>query len=229
MFRLRDYYAPDFTDPMFASCPDAVLRPAETDTVAPDNYHAMSIYPEYFRISGQWLLAEESRMDRPAMYSYEPGSVFKIFTVGIAYDQHGISPNDSFLCDGVYEKKLSSGERIRIKCLEHHGWCTPRDALRFSCNDALGQIADRIYDDDFIARIRQLGFGAKTGVELPGETAGLVKDPESRSWSARSKPTIAIGQEITVSALQMVQAASAIANGGVPVQLTFIHKITSFL
>ena len=170
---------------------------------------------------------EESRMDRPAMYSYEPGSVFKIFTVGIAYDQHGISPNDSFLCDGVYEKKLSNGERIRIKCLEHHGWCTPRDALRFSCNDALGQIADRVYDDDFIARIRQLGFGTKTGVELPGETSGVVKDTDSKSWSARSKPTIAIGQEITVSALQMVQAASAIANGGVPVQLTFIHKITN--
>ena len=170
---------------------------------------------------------EESRMDRPAMYSYEPGSVFKIFTVGIAYDQHAISPNDSFLCDGVYEKKLSSGERIRIKCLEHHGWCTPRDALRFSCNDALGQIADRIYDDDFIARIRQLGFGTKTGIELPGETSGVVKDPDSRTWSARSKPTIAIGQEITVSALQMVQAASAIANGGVPVQLTVIHKITN--
>ena len=170
---------------------------------------------------------EESRMDRPAMYSYEPGSVFKIFTVGIAYDQHVISPNDSFLCDGVYEKKLTSGERIRIKCLEHHGWCTPRDALRFSCNDALGQIADRVYDDDFIARIRQLGFGTKTGVELPGETSGVVKDTDSKSWSARSKPTIAIGQEITVSALQMVQAASAIANGGVPVQLTFIHKITN--
>ncbi|WP_027728890.1 penicillin-binding protein [Treponema sp. C6A8] len=170
---------------------------------------------------------EESRMDRPAMYSYEPGSVFKIFTVGIAYDQHVISPNDSFLCDGVYEKKLTSGERIRIKCLEHHGWCTPRDALRFSCNDALGQIADRVYDDDFIARIRQLGFGTKTGVELPGETSGVVKDTDSKSWSARSKPTIAIGQEITVSALQMVQAASAIANGGLPVQLTFIHKITN--
>lgn len=170
---------------------------------------------------------EESRMDRPAMYSYEPGSVFKIFTVGIAYDQHGISPNDSFLCDGVYEKKLSGGETIRIKCLEHHGWVTPRDALKYSCNDALGQIADHIYDDDFIARIRQLGFGTKTGVELPGETAGVVKDTDSRSWSARSKPTIAIGQEITVSALQMVQAASAIANGGIPVQLTFIHKITN--
>ena len=69
MFRLRDYYAPDFTDPMFASCPDAVLRPAETDTVAPDNYHAMSIYPEYFRISGQWLLAEESRMDCVPVYA----------------------------------------------------------------------------------------------------------------------------------------------------------------
>ena len=50
MFRLRDYYAPDFTASKFTSCPDAILRPVENDTVAPDNYHAMSIYPEYFRI-----------------------------------------------------------------------------------------------------------------------------------------------------------------------------------
>ena len=60
-----------------------------------------------------------------------------------------------------------------------------------------------------------LGFGSKTGVELPGETSGSVKDTSSSLWSARSKPTIAIGQEISVSALQMVQAATAIANGGV--------------
>ena len=168
-----------------------------------------------------------ARIDRPAMNAYEPGSVFKIFSVGIVYDNHGISPNETFVCDGVYEKRLSSGERIRIKCLEHHGTLTARDAIRFSCNDVLGQISDRIGEDDFIARIRGLGFGQKTGVELPGETAGTVKDNTSPLWSARSKPTIAIGQEISVSALQMVQAATAIANGGVPVQLTFIHKITN--
>ncbi|MBQ9237929.1 MAG: PASTA domain-containing protein [Treponema sp.] len=64
-------------------------------------------------------------------------------------------------------------------------------------------------------------------VGLPGETAGSVKDTTSRLWSARSKPTIAIGQEISVSALQMVQAATALANGGVPVQLTVIDKTTN--
>ena len=168
-----------------------------------------------------------ARIDRPAMTAYEPGSVFKIFTVGIVYDEHGISPNDSFLCDGMYEKRIQGGETIRIKCLEHHGWCTPKDGLRYSCNDVLGQISDRIGEDEFMARIRMLGFGKKTGVELPGETPGSVKDTTSSLWSARSKPTIAIGQEISVSALQMVQAATSIGNGGVPVQLTFIHKITN--
>ena len=82
-------------------------------------------------------------------------------------------------------------------------------------------------EDDFAAKIRSLGFGSKTGIELPGETAGSVKDPNSRLWSARSKPTIAIGQEISVSALQMVYAATALANGGVPVKLTTIKRITN--
>ena len=168
-----------------------------------------------------------SRIDRPAMNAYEPGSVFKIFSVGIVFDEHGISPNETFVCDGAYERRLSNGEKIRIKCLEHHGTLTARDAIRFSCNDVLGQISERMGEDEFIAHIRRLGFGQKTGVELPGETSGTVKDRTSPLWSARSKPTIAIGQEISVSALQMVQAATAIANGGIPVQLTFIHKITN--
>jgi cell division protein FtsI (penicillin-binding protein 3) len=169
----------------------------------------------------------DETVDRPAMTAYEPGSVFKIFTVAILYDEGLIKPDDSFYCDGVYEKKIPGGETIRIKCLDHHGWVTPRDALRVSCNDAIGQMSDRIDEDEFIARLRELGFGSRTGVELPGETAGSVKDPNSRLWSARSKPTIAIGQEISVSALQMVQAATAIADNGIPVQLTVVKRITN--
>lgn len=168
----------------------------------------------------------ESKINRPSNNAYEPGSVFKIFTVGIVMDEHGISPNDSFLCDGGYEKRLSSGERVKIGCLDHHGWLTPREGLKYSCNDVLGQISDKISEDQFIYRIKKLGFGEKTGIELSGETPGFVKDPDNKTWSARSKPTIAIGQEISVSALQMVQAATAIANGGVPVKLTVINKIT---
>ena len=166
------------------------------------------------------------KVNKPANDAYEPGSVFKIFTLGIVYDEGKINPNDSFLCDGVYEHKIPGGETIRIKCLENHGWLTPREALKYSCNDVLGQISDRINEDTFIGRIRQLGFGQRTGIELTGETTGVVKDPDSKTWSARSKPTIAIGQEISVSALQMVQAATAIANGGIPVKLSVIHKIT---
>ncbi|MDY2839845.1 MAG: penicillin-binding protein [Treponema sp.] len=169
----------------------------------------------------------ESKVDRPAMAAYEPGSVFKIFTVGIVYDEGGIKSSDSFFCDGLYEHRTAGQEAVRIKCLEHHGWCTPRDALRYSCNDVLGQISDRINEDVFMERIRLLGFGSKTNIELPAETTGSVKETTSKTWSNRSKPTIAIGQEISVSALQMVQAASAIANGGVPVQLSVIHKITN--
>ena len=65
---LRKYYEPDFSQPMFAGAPDAVFREAPEDQVAPPGFHAMSIFPEYFRINGRWLLAEESRMDCVPVY-----------------------------------------------------------------------------------------------------------------------------------------------------------------
>lgn len=174
----------------------------------------------------------EQMLDRISMTSYEPGSVFKIFTVAITYDNALIHAGDTFFCDGLYQKTFASlggrrHETIRIKCLEYHGSVTARDALRYSCNDALAQISEKIDEDYFIRRIRDLGFGKRTGLETPGESAGSVKDPNSRLWSARSKPTIAIGQEISVSALQMVRAATVIANGGVGVPLTVIKRITA--
>ena len=122
---------------------------------------------------------------------------------------------------------MKSGEKIRIRCLDHHGRITAEQALQYSCNDVLAQISDRAESDEaFMASIKRLGFGQKTGIELPGETIGSVKDPSNRLWSARSRPTIAIGQEISVSALQMLQAAMAIANLGVPLQPSIIKKIT---
>ncbi|MBE5856769.1 MAG: hypothetical protein E7296_04260 [Lachnospiraceae bacterium] len=65
---LRKYYPPDFGNPCFASSKDATLTPAPKDGVAPMNYHALSIFPEYFKVKGEWLLAEESRMDCVAVY-----------------------------------------------------------------------------------------------------------------------------------------------------------------
>lgn len=168
----------------------------------------------------------EEQKDRLSVDAYEPGSVFKIFTVASLIDSGAFTTDTKFLCDGVYEKKTNSGEKIKITCLDYHGNITAREALKYSCNDALAQMSDLIKTDSFLSRIRSFGFGEKTGIELPLEATGLVKDMSSSSWSARSKPTIAIGQEITVSALQMIQAASAIANKGIPVKQTVIQRIT---
>ena len=63
MFKLRPYIHPDFTQEFLLSAPDATFVPVEKDGVAPENFHAMSIYPEYVKVNGEWLLAEESRMD----------------------------------------------------------------------------------------------------------------------------------------------------------------------
>lgn len=62
-FTLRPYIHPDFTTPALAAAPECVFHPAPQNGVAPEHYHAMSIFPEYFKVGGQWLLAEESRMD----------------------------------------------------------------------------------------------------------------------------------------------------------------------
>lgn len=168
---------------------------------------------------------DEERKDRPAIDGYEPGSVFKIFSVAAFLDAGAISTDEIFNCDGIYEKHVKSGEAFRITCLDHHGWQDAKKALENSCNDALAQMSEKLDSEPFLVKLRELGFGSKTGVEVPSEATGIVRNTSDRLWSARSKPTIAIGQEITVTALQMVQAATAIANGGVPVQLTFINKI----
>ena len=67
-FQLRQFHAPDFTQERFLRAPEAKLVEAPCDHAAPSNYHAMSIFPEYFKIKGEWLLAEESRMDCVAVY-----------------------------------------------------------------------------------------------------------------------------------------------------------------
>ena len=166
------------------------------------------------------------RQDRPAVYAYEPGSVFKVFSVATFFDAGLISRNEKFVCDGRYDVSTANGERVRITCLDHHGSITAEQALQYSCNDALAQMSARINSEYFINKLKELGFGSRTGVNLPGETAGLVKTPSDRLWSGRSKPTISIGQEISVSALQMVRAATALTNHGTTLELSVVSRIT---
>lgn len=169
---------------------------------------------------------DTEKKNHPASTAYEPGSVFKIFSVASFISSNAISEDDTFVCDGMYQIK-SGNETVRIACLGHHGRVTAREALQYSCNDALAQMSEKIPADMFLQYIHSLGFGEKTNIELTGETKGSVKTTSSKYWSGRSKATISIGQEISVSALQMVQATTAITNKGFPVKLTLISQIVN--
>lgn len=67
------------------------------------------------------LATTSEKTDRPSITAYEPGSVFKIFSVAAFLNSESITPDDSFLCDGIYKRKTNLGETIKITCLEHHG------------------------------------------------------------------------------------------------------------
>lgn len=167
--------------------------------------------------------SELERMDRPALWAYEPGSVFKVFSIASMLDAGVITSQSTFYCDGQYEQITNNGEKITIKCLGSHGTVHPQEIITYSCNAGAAYAADLIDSQTFFLMLEQFGFGNKTGIGIPGETGGFLR-PVHR-WSGRSKPTIAIGQEISVSALQMVQAATAIANDGLLVPPRIVSKV----
>lgn len=168
----------------------------------------------------------DTKIDRPANTAYEPGSVYKIFTAAAYLDSGAIKDDTLFYCDGLYTRTTSLNDMFKISCLDHHGYITVRGALELSCNDAFAQMSDLLPTDLFLTYIDKFGFGKKTDIELPAEASGYIKTTKDKSWSARTKATMSIGQELTVTALQMVQAAGIIANGGVPVKMTLIKRIT---
>jgi len=168
---------------------------------------------------------KEERYDRPANFSYEPGSVFKIFSLSSFLELGTTFDDDHYVCDGHFDfKRTRRGERVPpITCLRRHGAIRPRDIIRVSCNDGIAQIAEKTDSSAFYNMLLSFGFASQTGINLPGEASGRLQSP--KYWSARTKHTIAMGQEISVTALQIVQAATAIANKGEMLHLTLISKV----
>ena len=167
----------------------------------------------------------ESWYDWPSVYAYEPGSVFKVFSMSSILDTGAIDAASAFVCDGAYRKTAPSGEKITIRCLGAHGAVDVAHILEYSCNAGAGYASDEIQGLDFYEKLRAFGFGSRTGAALPGESSGQLRSPET--WSLRSKPTIAMGQELLVTALQMIQAAGAVANGGTVMKPIVVRRITS--
>ena len=168
---------------------------------------------------------EMQRMDRTAIWPYEPGSVFKVFSLSGILDSGVVNAGSTFVCTGSYEFVNAQGRREQINCLGAHGRVGIREIIIHSCNAGTAYASGRMENADFLNMLQHYGFGEKTGAGNPGETRGFIWPLER--WAERSKPTIAMGQEIAVSALQMIQAASAIANDGEMVSPRIVSRIVS--
>jgi cell division protein FtsI (penicillin-binding protein 3) len=162
--------------------------------------------PNQFRHTSPELLRDHAVSD-----VYEPGSTFKLVTYAAAMDQQVATPDDPIDCQGG--KITIFGRTIHDNQGEHFGVIPVHKALEESSDVAAIKLAMKMGPDKFYQYIRDFGFGTRSGVELPGETRGLLR-PVSR-WQPSSIGSVAIGQEVAVTPLQLVAMVSTIANGGV--------------
>lgn len=165
----------------------------------------------------------QTRINRPVAVAYEPGSVFKVFSIASLLESGAVTPTDTFYCGGYYTRQTPGGGTIRIADLKKHGTITTADIIRYSCNAGAGYASDRIDDGSFHAALNAFGFGSAVDLPFSGETAGIFHDVER--WSLRSKPTVTMGQEVAVSAVQIMRAASAIANDGVMMRPRIVRRV----
>jgi cell division protein FtsI (penicillin-binding protein 3) len=145
---------------------------------------------------------------------YEPGSTFKLVTYSAAIDAAGVKPTDMVDTQGgemtMYGRTLHDDAEDRA---HHYGLVTVEKALEISSDVGAAKMALKLGPHKFYQYIKAFGFGERTGIELPSETRGLLRPP--RRWGSTSILSIAIGQEVAVTPIQLVSMVSTIANGGV--------------
>jgi cell division protein FtsI (penicillin-binding protein 3) len=151
--------------------------------------------------------------------SFEPGSTFKVFLIAAALEEKVIKPTDVFNCEnGSY---TYSGKTIH----DTHGFSrlSVSDILKHSSNIGAAKIGFRLGDERLYRYLRSFGFGEKSGVDLPGESPGYLRN--SSRWGGFDLATISFGQGVSASALQLVAATSAIANGGTYMKPYLVERI----
>ncbi|HWY27066.1 MAG TPA: penicillin-binding transpeptidase domain-containing protein [Candidatus Angelobacter sp.] len=162
---------------------------------------------------------DEVRMDRAVTAAYEPGSTFKLITLAGAIENGITNPNE--LIDCQMGTILVAGRLIHDH--KPFGILSVRDVLAQSSDVGTIKIALRLGGPKFYDVIRDFAIGQSTGIELPGENRGLLRPIEN--WSANSIGSLAMGQEVSATPVQMVSAVSAIANGGLLYRSRVVHEI----
>ncbi len=150
--------------------------------------------------------------------NYEPGSTFKIFTIATALENGYARLSDRFNCKGSIRYQGTV-----IRDIDPHGMLDLTGIVKKSCNVGLITVGTRMDENIFAESIKNFGFGEETGIEMPGETPGLFR-PVSQ-WSKISIASLSIGQEISVTPLQLIMATSAIANHGILMKPLIVKKV----
>ena len=151
--------------------------------------------------------------------TFEPGSVYKPITVAEGYTTGVLNDNSTFICDG--------GQQVAdkyIACEGTHGQVTVDEAVKYSCNDALMQIGALIGEKNFLKYDNIFNFGMKTGIDLPGESSGLLFDADT--MGPVELATSSFGQGFTVTMIQEAAAISAAINGGYYYKPHVVKQIT---
>jgi cell division protein FtsI (penicillin-binding protein 3) len=142
---------------------------------------------------------------------FDPGSTFKPFLAAAALEEGVVKETDLFNCENgqyrIANRVIHEAQRKR------HSVLSFREILKYSSNIGSVKVAEKLGKEKFYQYIRNFGFGAKTGIDLPGEVSGLLRPVEN--WTRVDAATIAFGQGISVTAIQLISALSTIANQGV--------------
>jgi cell division protein FtsI (penicillin-binding protein 3) len=153
---------------------------------------------------------------------FEPGSTMKIFSAAAAIDSGSCSPSSIFYCEnGAYR----IGNHV-IHDSHEHGWLSLQQIVKYSSNIGAVKFSAVTGPQRLFNTLQKFGFGEKTGIDCPGETAGSLA-PYQR-WTTVDAGTIAFGQGVSVSALQLITAVSAVANKGILMKPYVVQAITDY-
>ncbi len=168
---------------------------------------ALANYPS-FDPNNYAKQSAEQRRNRAVTDSFEPGSTFKTVLAAAALEEGVVGKDDLFYCEmGKYP---FAGKIIHDT--HPHGWLPFAKILQVSSNIGFTKVAEKLKKDRFFKYIEKFGFGQPTGLDVPGEVAGLLRRPEK--WASIDLATHAFGQGLSVTPMQLVMAYAAIANGG---------------
>ncbi len=158
------------------------------------------------------------RRNRAITDPIEPGSTFKVVAAAAALEEKTVGLDEVFDC----EKGWTMRNNRVLRDHKPFEFLTFPEVMENSSNIGMAKINERIGSEQFYDYIRRFGFGEKSLIDLPGEHPGGIRPPEA--WSALSHDSLTIGQEITVTPIQLVTAFSAIANGGWLLRPRFVDR-----